>query len=76
MYFKSEPKWQKELIRELAAKYGIDIRIVRTMVYYPYIFSKNIMEDIDDETPIRHRFFGAFNIKNMYRKSENETKVE
>ena len=62
MYFAKEPTWQKELIRELAKKYGVDVRVIRTMVYYPYIFSKNVMQDPHDNRPIRHRYLGAFNI--------------
>ena len=79
MYFTSEPQWQKDLIRELAKKYGLDIRVVRTMVYYPYLFTKRVIKDPHDNTPIRHRYLGCFNIK--YHsikppKEENETKVE
>ena len=72
MYFNTEPKWQKDLIRELAEKYGIDIRIVRTMVYYPYLFSKNVMQDPHDNRAIRHRYLGAFDIKKYELKADKE----
>jgi len=76
MYFNSEPKWQKELIRDIAKEYGIDIRIVRQMVYYPFLFTRDKMAKDEDWRPIRHRYFGAFTLKGRERnKMEKKQKV-
>lgn len=66
MYFRYEPKWQKELIRDIAKKYGIDIRVVRQIVYYPFLFTKQRMMDDEDGIAIRHRYLGMFVVKRRY----------
>lgn len=75
MYFRNEQEWQKKLIKELAEKYGIDIRVVRQMVYYPYLFTKAAIAQEDSCRPIRHRHMGVFLSKKVYERKLNETKV-
>lgn len=75
MYFRNEQNWQKQLIKELAEKYGIDVRVVRQMVYYPFLFTNRKMSDSVDMSPIRHRHLGVFLLKKRFEKDFNETKV-
>lgn len=75
MYFKDEPIWQKQLIRDIANRYGIDIRVVRQMVYYPFLFTKYKISSDTDKTAIRHRYLGAFVVKKRYEDYFNETNV-
>ena len=72
MYFKYEPEWQKQLIRDIAKKYGVDIRVVRQMVYYPFLFHKHRMADDADGTPIRHRQLGVCILKKRYERQLKE----
>jgi len=76
MYFKHEQDWQKKAIRDIAKKYGIDIRVVRQIVYYPFVFMARKMSDRDDLLPIRHRHLGVFLLKKRWEKYFNETKEE
>ena len=76
MYFRNEQEWQKQLIKELAEKYGIDIRVVRQMVYYPYLFTKHSVMSDEDNRPIRHRHLGVFLLKKRFADKFNETKEE
>ena len=50
-YFKTEQKWQKDLIKQLAEQYNLDTRVVRTAVYYPMLYLRDSMLDSTDETP-------------------------
>lgn len=76
MYFKYEEDWQKKAIREIAKKYGIDIRVVRQIVYYPFLFMARHMADTGDAMPIRHRHLGVFLLKKRYEHLFSETKQE
>ena len=76
MYFRNEQEWQKQLIKELAEKYGIDIRVVRQMVYYPYLFTKHLIVSDEDNRPVRHRHLGVFLLKKRFADKFNETKEE
>lgn len=67
MYFRQERKWQKQLIKDIAKKYGIDIRVVRQIVYYPFLFTKHKIIDSSDEEGIRHRHLGMFVLKGRYK---------
>ena len=66
MYPRNEPDWQKQLIKSLAKEYGIDIRVVRQVVYYPFLFTKEKIDSKTDITPIRHRHIGAFLVKKRF----------
>lgn len=76
MYFKNEPTWQKQAIKDIANKYGIDIRVVRQMVYYPFLFTKHVMSSDTDGKPTRLRHLGVFLLKKRYEKNFNETNVQ
>jgi hypothetical protein len=73
MYFKGEEDWQKKLIKDIAEKYGIDIRIVRQMVYYPFLFTKEELAKTESKKPIRHRQLGVFLVKKRFEDKFNET---
>jgi len=62
-YFKSEEKWQKDLIKQLAEKYNLDTRVVRTLAYYPMLYLRDKMLESGDETPVRIRKLGVWAIK-------------
>ena len=74
MYFNNEQDWQKKAIRDIAKKYGIDIRVVRQIVYYPFLFMTQRMRDMSDGLPIRHRHLGEFLLKKRYEEMFSETK--
>ena len=76
MYPKRETEWQKQLIKDLAKEYGIDIRVVRSVVYYPFFFSKTKIMSEEDIRPIRHRNLGSILIKKRCEKLFNVTKEE
>jgi hypothetical protein len=76
MYFNEEPQWQKEVIRELAKKYDVDMRVIRFIVYYPYVFMSGRINDFDDYRPIRHRRLGAFVLKIGHDKNLQKAKKE
>lgn len=65
-------KWQNKLIDQLAFKYGIDKRVVQEVVYYPMSFTKQVMNDPKDDTPIRIKHLGVF----AYRGSRTKETVE
>jgi hypothetical protein len=75
MYFRREPSWQKELIKKIAKDYGLDIRIVRQMVYYPLLFTKYKIASTEDWNPIRHRHLGVFTTKTLLMKKYREKKA-
>jgi len=72
MYPKNEPEWQKQAIKDLAKKYGIDIRVVRQMVYYPFLFTKESMKNIYDKRPIRHMHLGVFLLRKRHERYFDE----
>ena len=63
IYPKNETKWQKELIRDVAKQFELDVRVVREIVYYPLLFVKNRMRNDNSEVPIRLRNLGAFDLR-------------
>lgn len=65
-------KWQNKLIEQLAFKYGLDKRVVHEIVYYPMSFTKQVMNDPEDDTPVRIKHLGVF----AYRGSRTKEKVE
>lgn len=65
-------KWQNKLIEQLAFKYGLDKRVVQEVVYYPMSFTKQVMNDPKDDTPIRIKHLGVF----AYRGSRTKETVE
>jgi hypothetical protein len=65
-------KWQQNLVNQLAFKYGMDKRVVHEIVYYPLLFTKNVMNDPKDDTPIRIKHLGVF----AYRGSRTKEKIE
>lgn len=74
MYFKNEQDWQKKAIRDIAKKHGVDIRVVRQIVYYPFLFMAQKIRDGEDIMPIRHRHLGVVLPKKRYIDKVNETK--
>lgn len=47
----------------------MDPRVVRAIVYHPFLFAKRRMEDDNDDRPIRIKYFGVFVQK--YIKTKN-----
>lgn len=70
MYFADEPEWQKEIIRNLAKKYNTDVRIIRQIVYYPYVFLSNRINDFNDLNGVRLRYLGIFAPKKRFLKQK------
>ena len=65
-------KWQDKIIDHLAFKYGLDKRVVQEIVHYPLLFTKNVMNDPADGTPIRIKHLGVF----AFRGSRTKETVE
>ena len=65
---------QERIIKEIAKKYNLDTRLVKTVVYHPIKFAKTKMENPTNNRPIRIRHFGLFTqkhiIKTLYRNTE------
>lgn len=59
---------QERLIKELAKKYKVDPRLVKTVVYHPIKFAKSKMENPTNNRPIRIRHFGLFTQKHVLNK--------
>jgi hypothetical protein len=59
---------QERLIKELAKKYTLDPRLVKTVVYYPIKFAKSKIENPINNRPIRIRHFGLFTQKHIFNK--------
>lgn len=59
---------QEKLIKELAKKYNKSPEVVKSLVYFPFKFAKEKMENISDDRPIRIRYFGIFRHKYMKNK--------
>lgn len=53
-------KWQNTIIEQLAFKYGLDKRVVQEIVYYPLRFTRDVMNDPADDTPVRIKRLGVF----------------
>jgi hypothetical protein len=65
--------YQDVLIRDLAAKYKKDPRIIESIIYSPLKFAKKVINDDTDNRPIRIRYLGVFtqkHIKNKYNRME------
>jgi hypothetical protein len=73
-YFKKEQKWQKDLIRKIAKEENLDIRVVRTIAYYPMLFLREKIEDSKNERAVRIRRLGAFLLKKRYQGKKDVTK--
>lgn len=59
---------QDIIIRDLAAKYKKDPRIIEAIVYSPLKFAKKVFEDPKDNRPIRIKYFGVFVQKPIFNK--------
>ena len=74
-YFRNEPKWQKDLIKQLSEELNLDTRVVRNIVYYSILYTRDRMKDEENETPVRIRDLGAFTLKPKRSKKKNVTNV-
>jgi hypothetical protein len=64
---------QDYLIRDLAAKYKKDPRVIESIVYSPFKFLKTIIEDPANDRSVRLKYFGVFTQKPIFNKN---TRVE
>ena len=69
-YFRREEPWQKKLIQEISKELNLDVRVVRSIVYYPLLHLKHRMSDPVDETPVRIRRLGVWDMKTTKSKKE------
>lgn len=53
-------RFKNKLVKRLSVEYGVDPRVVRLVVDYPFLFIKRKMADDEDDRPIRLRYLGAF----------------
>jgi hypothetical protein len=73
-YFRREEKWEKELIREIAKEFNVDVRVARTCVWFPMLYLKRRIQDKDNNTPVRIRHLGVWDLKNTVKDRLNVTK--
>jgi hypothetical protein len=66
---------QDIIIRDLAAKYKKDPRIIEAIVYSPLKFTKRVFEDPKDDRPIRIKYFGVFVQKPIFNKNTRMKKL-
>ena len=66
---------QDILIRDLAAKYKKDPRIIEAIVYSPIKFTKRVMEDHADDRAVRIKYFGLFVQKPIFNKNTRLNKL-
>ena len=66
---------QDVIIRNLAAKYKKDPRIIEAIVYSPLKFAKKVFEDPKDDRPIRIKYFGVFVQKPVFNKDTRMKKL-
>ena len=66
---------QDIIIRDLAAKYKKDPRIIEAIVYSPLKFTKKVIEDPNDDRPIRIKYFGVFVQKPIFNKDTRMKKL-
>lgn len=65
-------KWQDDLIHNIGLSFYKKDWVVKEIVYHPLKFAKERMEDLEDERPIRIRYFGSF----MTKKVKTKERVE
>lgn len=49
-----------KIVKELAKKYGLDERVVRSITASPFLFSKKVINSLEDERPVRIPYMGCF----------------
>lgn len=52
--------WYKKIVDRLAIKYKKDPRVIEYIAYYPFSFLKQIVNDENNNRPIRLRHLGIF----------------
>jgi len=65
-------RFKNELIRKLAKHYGVDTRVVKTIVDYLFLFVRRKIADPVDIRPIRLRYLATFVPKQAYIDKINE----
>lgn len=55
-----------KIFQELAKKHGVHLNIVRSICMYPFLFSKQIMEDPTDEKSIMFHKLFKIKLKPMF----------
>ena len=66
---------QDIIIRDLAAKYKKDPRIIEAIVYSPLKFTKRVIENPQDDRPVRIKYFGVFTQKVVFNKDTRMKKL-
>jgi len=62
--------YREQIIEEMQKVFTLDKRILREICYYPCKFAKRKMEDLNENRPIRIRYFCVFTQKNTYNKDK------
>jgi hypothetical protein len=66
---------QDVLIRDLAARYKKDPRIIEAIVYSPIKFARRVFEDNKDDRSVRIKYFGVFTQKPVFNKDTRVIKL-
>lgn len=54
---------QKALVRDLAKKYNLDVKVIEKVIKSPFFFFREKMESLDDIRAVRIPYFGVFSLK-------------
>jgi hypothetical protein len=65
-------KWQDDLIHNIGLSFYKKDWVIKEIVYHPLKFAKERMEDLEDERPVRIRYFGSFIMKKVKTKERVE----
>ena len=67
----TKTKWQDNLIHTIGLLTMKEDRVIKKIVYHPLLFAKRVMEDDNDERPIRIRYFGILVLKSKKSKERS-----
>ena len=60
---------QKKIRKQLAKKYGRDVRVIEEITKHPFKFLHDVIESPTDNRPMRIMYLGAFMQKNRSNKN-------
>lgn len=67
---------QKKIRKQLAKKYGRDVRVIEEITKHPFKFLHGVMESPTDNRPFRLMYLGAFMQKNRSNKKKYYSDVK
>lgn len=50
----------EEIIKQISIQTGKDQRVIKVICEHPFLFSKHVIEDPNDDRPVMIKYFGKF----------------